>query len=82
MFHYDNFIDRETTECRSKEITVGDWVRSKYRAPWYGIIQSLKRDGCASVKVVLSRSGGCLRKPLHKILHVDWLTVIESPIKE
>lgn len=76
MFHYTcRWMSGKKTR-HSKDIVVGDTVRSRFRAHWTGTVLRLDPEtGCADVRVTHSRRGVPLRKPLHKHLHVGWLIV-------
>ena len=80
MFHYQSHT-RLGPRRFSKDIALGDTVRSHFRAQWTGTVVSLiPAGGCADVLVTHSRRGVPLRKPLRKVLHCDWLTVVSRPV--
>lgn len=78
MFHWSyHYHDKKVKG--SKDIAVGDWVQSRYRSPWYGIVLTLdKNTGCAEVRVVLSKRGAPIRKGGIKRYHVNWFRVCPS----
>mgnify|MGYP007071598085 CR=1 FL=1 len=78
MFHYKNWHG----DRNSKAISVGDFVRSRYRRKWYGEVTRLEPNGgTATVKVLYSHRGAPISdKNYIKQLHVSWLNVITRPV--
>lgn len=67
---------------KAGKFKVGDKVRSRYAAPWYGTILELEKrkdaNALATVRVFLDRNGRPLRKPITKILDSGWLELIKE----
>lgn len=67
---------------KSGKFKVGDKVRSRYAAPWYGTILELEKrkdtTPLATVRAFLDRNGRPLRKPITKVLDSAWLELIKE----
>lgn len=63
-------------------LKVGDKVRSRYAAPWYGKILELEKrkdaNALATVEVTLDRRGNPLRKKMIKTLDSGWLELLKE----
>ena len=53
-------------------------VKSRFRAPWSGILINLDERNVATVLVILDRNGNRIPKPKFHYLHVDWLQILGS----
>jgi hypothetical protein len=56
----------------------GSKVRSRFRAPWYGIILNIDEHEIATVQVLFDRHCNKMQKPMKKELHLHWLTILGS----
>lgn len=77
MLHYTHVDYKGRRVKRSKEIAVGDLVRSRYRAQWVGVVEALDGRGMAMVRQVLDRRGVPIRKPRTVNYHCEWFTVLQ-----
>lgn len=80
MFHYTYTRISGKRERHTADIAVGDWVRSRYRSPWYGIVLALDPNGgCATVRIMLSKRGAPIRKPHTVQYQVSWFRKASVP---
>jgi hypothetical protein len=67
------------------DLRVGEIVRSRYRAPWRGVVLERLSNppGCVLVRVTHDRRGRPIRKPARakhvRRLHQWWLVRIDDP---
>lgn len=71
----------EVLEHAAKALSKVEFVRSRYRAPWYGIVLSREKrknqsDLCR-IRVLRDRRGNWVRKPWVTSLDENWLTPCE-----
>lgn len=69
------------TSMKWNGFTAGDWVRSQYRARWYGVIIGFqdctyrgREHWCAWVSIKYDKRGNKMRKPLLTRLDTYWLS--------
>lgn len=68
-----------TTE-QENSLKEGDFVQSRYRAPWKGTVVELSGNadnGVAWVRQEVDRHGHPMRKQKWKLLHTSWLRKVE-----
>jgi len=62
------------------DLAVGDWVMSRYRARWSGVVEALYPDGgLVDVRMVLDEHGVPVRKKKLFKCHCHWFTKIPPP---
>lgn len=68
----------------SKELKVGDWVKSHYRNTWKGRVLEIHPEygspgGCVTCQILLSRNNQPVKKTKFR-LHVHYLEKIKEPV--
>lgn len=77
--------DRTTKKVTMKnKAKAGDFVQSRYRAHWVGIVKEVdsEKENCwLTVKQLIDRNGRSIPRNLQKTVtyHADWFEKVEAP---